>query len=125
MLNILAKYSLIVSVSAIGILGQILIKKGLSSYSSLEFNNFLPKILNIVFQPVILLALSCYAAGMVLYLFLLSKVELTSVYPICTSLTFGGITFFGWFLLNETVSLPKISGIALIIIGIFLIERFG
>ena len=125
MLNILAKYSLIVFLAAIGISGQILMKKGLSTYSNLEFSNFLTKILNIVLQPLILLALLCYVTGMVLYLFLLSKVEVTSVYPICTSLTFVGITFFGGFFLNETVSLAKISGIALIIIGIFLIERFG
>jgi len=79
----------------------------------------------IVFEPLILLALSCYAVGVVAYLFLLSKVELTSVYPVCTSLILGGITFFGWFLLKEQLSWPKISGIVLIIIGIFLVERFG
>jgi multidrug transporter EmrE-like cation transporter len=55
---------------------------------------------------------------MIAYLFLLSRVELTSVYPICTSLTFGGITFFGWLLLKESLNWPKV-------LGIFLIERFG
>jgi len=124
-LNILAKYSLIVFVATIGISGQILLKKGLSSFSNLKFDSFLSKILVIIFEPMILLALSCYAVGVVAYLFLLSKVELTSVYPICTSLTFAGITFFGWFLLKEPLSLPKISGIVLIIMGIVLIERFG
>jgi multidrug transporter EmrE-like cation transporter len=124
-LNIFAKYSLIFFVSAIGISGQILLKKGLRSFSDLELSSFLLKISVIVFQPVILLALLCYVIGIIAYLFLLSKVELTSVYPICTSLTFGGITFFGWLLLNEPLSWPKISGIILIIIGIFLIERFG
>ena len=124
-MNIVAKYSLMLFVATIGISGQILLKKGLNSFSHLQFNSFLSKIFAIVFEPFVLLALFCYAIGMIGYLFLLSKVELTSVYPICTSLTFGGITFFGWLFLKEPLSCPKISGIILIIIGIFLIERFG
>jgi len=124
-LNIIAKYSLMLFVATIGVSGQILLKKGLNSFSHLQFHSFLSKIFTIVFEPFVLLALLCYAIGMTAYLFLLSKVELTSVYPICTSLTFGGITFFGWLLLKEPLSWPKISGIILIVIGIFLIERFG
>lgn len=124
-MNIIAKYSLMLFVATIGVSGQILLKKGLNSFSHLQFHSFLSKIFTIVFEPFVLLALLCYAIGMTAYLFLLSKVELTSVYPICTSLTFGGITFFGWLLLKEPLSWPKISGIILIVIGIFLIERFG
>lgn len=124
-MNIVAKYGLMLFVATIGISGQILLKKGLNSFSHLQFNSFLSKIFTIVFEPFVLLALFCYAAGMIGYLFLLSKVELTSVYPICTSFTFVGITFFGWLLLKEPLSWPKISGIILIVIGIFLIDRFG
>jgi len=124
-LDLLPKYSLIVFVATIGVSGQILLKKGLNSFSHLAFDSFLSKIFAIVFQPLILLALFCYAIGVLAYLFLLSKVQLTSVYPICTSLTFGGITFFGWFLLNESLGWQKILGIVFIIIGISLIERFG
>jgi multidrug transporter EmrE-like cation transporter len=112
-------------VSAIGITGQVLLKRGLQSFSHLGFDSFFTKIFTIVLQPVILLALLCYAIGILAYLFLLSKVELSSVYPICTSLTLGGITFFGWFLLHESMSWPKILGIIFVIIGIFLIERFS
>lgn len=124
-MNIITKYSFMLFIATIGISGQILLKKGLNSFSHLQFNSFFLKIFTIVFEPFVLLALFCYAVGMAGYLFLLSKVELTSVYPICTALTFGGITFFGWFFLKEPLGWPKISGIILIIIGIFLIERFG
>jgi hypothetical protein len=80
-------------VATIGISGQILLKKGLNSFSHLQFNSFLSKIFTIVFEPFVLLALFCYAVGMIDNLFLLSKVELTSVYPIYTSLTFWGLLF--------------------------------
>jgi len=125
MLNIFNKYLLIVFVSAIGITGQVLLKKGLGSFSHMQFDSFVAKIFTIILHPIILSALICYSVGITAYLFLLSKVELTSVYPICTALTMGGITFMGWFILHESLSWPKLSGILLIIIGIFLIERFG
>lgn len=124
-MDLLPKYSLMVFVATIGVAGQILLKKGLASFSHLEFDSFLCKIGAIVFQPLIISALLCYAIGVVAYLFLLSKVELTSVYPVCTSLTFGGITFLGWFFLNESLSWQKLCGIVFIVIGILLIERFS
>jgi multidrug transporter EmrE-like cation transporter len=123
--NLLPKYGLVLFVATIGVTGQILLKKGLRSFSALAFDSFLLKIVSIIFQPVILLALFCYGIGVIAYLFLLSKVELTAVYPVCTSLTFGGITFFGWFVLNEALSWQKILAIGFIVIGILLLERFG
>lgn len=124
-MNVITKYGLMLFIAAIGISGQILLKKGLTSFGHLEANSFFSQIFAIIFEPFILLALFCYAVGMAGYIFLLSKVELTSVYPICTSLVFVGITFFGWFFLKEPLSLPKISGIILIVVGIILIEQFG
>ncbi|HEU19415.1 MAG TPA: hypothetical protein ENO00_08595 [Deltaproteobacteria bacterium] len=119
------KYSLIAFVATIGVSGQILLKRGLNAYSNLKFENFITKIFSILLDPNILLAMSFYVIGIIGYLFLLSKVELTNVYPICTSLTFGGITFFGWLFLHESVSFPKILGIILIAAGIMLIEHYS
>ena len=124
-MSIIVKYALIFFVSAIGVTGQLLLKKGLGSFSGLQFNSFLMKIFSIITQPLIIIALSCYVIGMVAYLFLISKIEVSSVYPICSSLTFGGITLFGWLLLSESLGWHKILGIMFIIVGIFLIDRMG
>ena len=124
-MNLIAKYCLIIFVSAVGVTGQLLLRKGLGSYNNLQLDSFLTKIFSIVFQPIVITALSCYAFGLVAYLFLLSKLEITSVYPITTSLTFGGITLFGYLLLGESLTWVKITGIIFIVIGIILIDRFG
>ena len=124
-MSIFVKYAFIFFVSAIGVTGQLLLKKGLGSFNGLQFNSFLMKIFSIITQPLIIIALSCYVIGMVAYLFLISKIEVSSVYPICSSLTFGGITLFGWLLLSESLGWHKILGITFIIIGIFLIDRMG
>jgi len=60
-------------VATIGISGQILLKKGLNSFSHLQFNSFFLKIFTIVFEPFVLLALFCYAVGMAGYLFFTFK----------------------------------------------------
>ena len=124
-MNASAKYVLILVISAIGVSSQILLKTGVRSFGSMELGGFISKILVVLTQPVVLFALSCYGFGFLVYLFLLSKMDVTSVYPICTSLTYAGITFFGWAVFKEPQSWPKISGIVLIIVGIFLIDHFG
>ena len=126
-MSAITQYTLMIFVAAVGVTGQLLLKKGIGTYSHLQFNNFnfFSKILSVALEPLISIALICYALGMVGYLFLLSKVELTIVYPVCTSLTFVGITFFGWFILKEPFNLFKIIGIVFIVIGIILIEKFS
>ena len=124
-MSTITQYTFMIFVAAVGVTGQLLLKKGVGIYSHLQFNNFFSKILSVALEPLISIALICYALGMVGYLFLLSKVELTIVYPVCTSLTFVGITFFGWFILKEPFNLFKITGIIFIVIGIILIEKFS
>ena len=124
-MSTIAQYTFMIFVAAVGVTGQLLLKKGVGTYSHLQFNNFFSKILSVALEPLILIALICYALGIVGYLFLLSKVELTIVYPVCTSLTFVGITFFGWFILKEPFNLCKIIGIFFIVTGIILIEKFS
>ena len=119
------KYSLIVFISAIGVTGQLLLRKGLETYSNVEVTSFFSKLFSIILQPVVLVALFCYGFGLIAYLFLLSKLEITAIYPITTSLTFGGITLFGYFLLGESLNAAKVIGIVLIVVGIIMIDRLG
>ena len=106
-MNFIVKYSLIIFVSAVGATGQLLLRKGLSSFNHLQFDNYLMTLVKIIFQPVILIALFCYGFGLIAYMFLVSKIQVTAVYPITTSLTFGGITLFGYFLLGESLTWAK------------------
>ena len=86
------KYGLIVFVATIGVSGQILLKRGLTTYGNLNFENFITRIFFILLNPNILLALMFYVIGILGYLFLLTKIELTNVYPICTELVWENWT---------------------------------
>ena len=124
-MNILQKYLLIMFISGIGVTGQILMRKGLNAFSGLQLDHFLLKLFSIVTQPLILIAITCYGVGMIAYLFLLSKLELSYLYPIMTSLTFCCITVLGYLFLHETLNWNKILGITFILIGILFIELFN
>lgn len=91
--------------------GQVLFKVGATGRSTLlDFIN-----------PAILGGLICYGFSTALWIFSLSKAPLTIVYPF-TALTFVIVYAAGVMFLGEPSSLRSLSGIALIIFGLFLIS---
>lgn len=72
--------------------------------------------------PLIWVGLGIYGFSVALWLWVLSKVELSVAYP------FVGVSFlitmaFGGFFLNESMTLPRIAGTLLIAAGCVLVAR--
>lgn len=124
-MNYLLKYLLIVLGSAVSVAAQLLMRKSMISYNDIQIDSFITKLFSILFQPLMMSAIFCYGLSLLIYMFLISKLEITYLYPISTSLIFGGITVCGYYMLGESLNWAKISGISLIVIGIILIDRFG
>jgi drug/metabolite transporter (DMT)-like permease len=94
--------------------GQVLFKVGATGHSALaDFVN-LP----------IIGGLFCYGLGTVLWILALSKAPLTVVYPF-TALTFVLVYAAGVLFLGETASMRSLLGIALILVGLFLVSGFS
>lgn len=94
--------------------GQVLFKVGATGQSDLlEFVN-----------PAIISGLVCYGVGTVLWILALSKAPLTVVYPF-TALTFVLVYAAGVLFLGETATLRSLVGIALILVGLFLVSGFS
>lgn len=73
-------------------------------------------------SPLIWLGLGIYAFSVGLWLWVLSKVDLSVAYP------FVGVSFlvtmaFGALFLNENITLPKVLGTVLIAVGCVLVSR--
>lgn len=68
------------------------------------------------------LALLLYVIGMVIYLFMLKKYDLSIVYPL-TSISYIFTILLAMFLLGETVSVVRWVGILLVMLGVGLIAR--
>jgi multidrug transporter EmrE-like cation transporter len=78
--------------------------------------------LSILATPHILTGLGCYVFGMVVWLLVLSKVDVTLAYPF-VGLGFLITLVLGVVLLGETVSVERVAGTLLIILGIVLTAR--
>ena len=117
MLNIL----LIVVSVLLNATAQIFLKKGMNAIGDIQISigtilDMLPKLcLNVHIWG----GFACYAISILLWLIVLSKVEVSYAYPFL-SIGYVVTAFVGYYFLGESMSLYKISGIAVICAGIVL-----
>jgi len=104
--------------------GQLVLKKGMASMGVLTLDpGQLGSILaRIVANPYVLLGLAIYACGTLFWLVALSRVDLSYAYPF-VSLSYVVMLVASWLLLNEQISLLRIAGSAVVILGVLLISR--
>lgn len=78
--------------------------------------------LAMLLAPGVLIGLSIYAAGTLLWLTALQRVELSQAYPF-VGIGFALTTLAGWWLFDDQLSAQRLTGIALVIVGITLVAR--
>ncbi len=86
-----------------------------------ELTTVFPKVLT---APYIWAGMTCYSVSVLVWLVVLSRVEVGFAYPM-VSLGYILTLIFGWWLLNENVTPLRLVGVALIILGVYLISRTG
>jgi drug/metabolite transporter (DMT)-like permease len=104
-------YIAVLTGALLAAVGQLLFKLGASGRD--EILSF--------FNAWILVGILAYGAGTLLWIYSLSKAQLTFVYPF-TALTFVLVYLFGIFILNEAISSKAMLGVTLILVGLFLIS---
>ncbi|GHT33341.1 transporter [Bacteroidia bacterium] len=75
-----------------------------------------------VYSPYIWGGLFCYGFSLLLWFYVLSKMELSKAYPL-VSLGYVFTLILGYFLLNEAITVAKITGIILIVGGVIVLTR--
>ncbi|MER2511524.1 MAG: hypothetical protein ABTQ25_03725 [Nitrosomonas ureae] len=116
-----------VPVIALSYFGQVLMKRGVSSIGILSWADAIHDPFN-VFAAIlknanIMLGFVFAGLGGVLYLFALSKTDLTVAVPILGALGFLILPIIGGLFLNEPVTGTRIIGIAIIAIGMIVVGR--
>jgi len=101
------------------VIGQLLMKKGVS-VSELA-PNFLA-IVKTVLNPYLFGGLISYALSALIWLFVLQRFPLSVAYP-AISLTYIIIVILSYFLFQEPLTYIKLSGVILIISGVFLLFK--
>jgi multidrug transporter EmrE-like cation transporter len=107
-------------------LAQILLKEGMRTVGS--FSLTLESLLGVGGQVAlnfhILLGLACYGVSVLVWLIVLSRVDVSFAYPLL-SVAYIVVALAGRTLFGETVSLARWAGILVICFGVFLITRSG
>ncbi|MFL9879124.1 EamA family transporter [Herbaspirillum rhizosphaerae] len=111
--------ALIVAIAAA--FGQIVLKMAVERHK----NNVAEKILSgILFEPRLWLGIAIYAICSAAWLWVLSKCDVSSVYPLL-SLSFALVPIFAYFFLREPISMAQWFSIGLIMFGVIALRLFS
>jgi multidrug transporter EmrE-like cation transporter len=103
---------------------QLLLKAGTNSVGVFEFSrdNILPIGWKLATEPHIVGGLGCYVISVVVWIMALSRVEVSVAYPLL-SVGYVVNAIAAWYLFGEAVTPMRLTGIAIIIVGVWLVAR--
>ena len=103
---------------------QLLLKAGTNAVGAFDFSaaNVLPVGWKLATQPFIVAGLACYVISVVVWIMALSRVEVSIAYPM---LSVGYVlnAAAAWYLFGEAVTVTRMVGIGIIILGVFIVAR--
>ncbi len=105
-------------------LAQVCLKKGMLSIGHFRFAPaVIPQVAkSVAGNPFILLGLLCYVVSVVVWLLVLSRVEMSYAYPFL-SVGYIIVTVLGYVLFQESVTFYRILGVIIICLGVILVSR--
>jgi len=120
----LVSFSLIFIGVMLNAAAQILMKAGTNAIGHFEFSmeNVLPIGLKLATEWHIATALFCYAFSVVVWVLALSRVPVSIAFPML-SMAYIVTAVAAWYLLGEPLSVTKLVGISVIILGVIIISR--
>lgn len=103
---------------------QLLLKAGTNAVGQFEFSaaNALPVGLRLALEPHILSGIACYVVSVVVWILALSRAEVSVAYPML-SIGYVVNAVAAWYLFGEAVTPLRLLGIAVIILGVFIVAR--
>ena len=103
---------------------QLLLKAGTNSVGVFEFSrdNIVPVGWRLATEPHIVGGIGCYVISVVVWILALSRVEVSIAYPM---LSIGYVinALAAWYLFGEAVTIARLAGIGIIIIGVYVVAR--
>lgn len=107
----------------IATLGQVMLKVGMTQVGQITLEHLKKPItlaIRIFTNPLIASALPVYIVGFILWVLVLSKLELSYAYPFL-ALSYVFILIASWLILGETISPMRLVGVIIVCAGIVII----
>lgn len=98
---------------------QLSLRFGMRNFNINKSSNILSTLLEVSKNWYVWQGLLLYGLGFSLYLYILSKFEVSFIYPILTASIFILLLTLSSLILNEPVTAKKVISISIIIVGIF------
>ena len=118
-------YAMILLSVALSAAAQVALKAGMTSpaVSQALASGISPiSLLQVAFNPLVLLGLACYGLSMVVWLGVLSRMPVSSAYPF-VALAIVLTSVLGRILFHDAFTLPKIVGTLLIVSGVVVLAK--
>lgn len=103
---------------------QLLLKAGSQRISDLAFTvqNAIPMAMQLAANPFILLGLSAYVISVVIWIAVLSRVDVSIAYPM-VSLGYVINAIAAYYLFGENLNAIRVGGIFLVLLGVYCLTR--
>jgi multidrug transporter EmrE-like cation transporter len=100
---------------------QTMMKLGTKRVGEFGDTPVLDYLLRLMTSPFIILAVVAYGLGVILYMLILSRLDLSYLYPVMTALGLVLASLVSAFVFGEHISLMRLGGIVVVIVGIFML----
>jgi len=115
----------IISSVLLNALAQILLKAGMKQFGNIELkNNIINTSVSIALNPYIITGFISYGVSIILWLWVLSKVDVSLAYPF-QALGYIVVTIVAWLIFQEDITLTRIIALIFISIGLIILAFSG
>ncbi|HEX2668921.1 MAG TPA: SMR family transporter [Gammaproteobacteria bacterium] len=120
----LVSFALVLTGVLLNAAAQLLLKAGVKDLGVIQLTpaTIWSAGLKLALEPHILTGLFCYAVSVVVWILALSRVQVSIAYPML-SLGYVVTAFIAWAFMGEAVNAMRLTGIGVIIVGVFLVAR--
>ena len=103
---------------------QLLLKAGTNAVGAFEYSaaNIVPVGWKLATEPHIVGGLACYVVSVVVWIMALSRVEVSIAYPLL-SVGYVVNAIAAYYLFGEAVTPMRLTGIAVIVVGVWIVAR--
>jgi multidrug transporter EmrE-like cation transporter len=120
----LANFALVMLGVLLNAAAQLLLKAGTNAVGTFAFSadNVLPVGWKLATEPHIVGGLTCYVISVAVWIMALSRLEVSIAYPML-SVGYVVNAIAAWYLFGEALSVMRLTGIGIIILGVYVVSR--
>lgn len=108
---------------ATGAIAQTMMKLGTQRVGRFGETPVVDYVVRLITHPFVILAILAYGFGVIFYMLMLSRLDLSFLYPVMVALGLVLATMVSSFIFQEQISLVRLGGIGVVILGVLMLAQ--